>query len=177
MPTKHLVPKVQEVLAELLGRPLSGATNILATRWFLFGELRLDAAKQVAPYILSIECAWRIEREGRVVVGSADFDFEAELQNRPPGAELDWNLQNEKLLALFGDFRQGYIVPTSELLVHGVEVDGMGGGVLTFGDSYRLSMFPCSSTLEAWGLLRDPGEGRFSITNGNWSETRLRDQA
>jgi hypothetical protein len=173
MGTRQLGPKVQEVLAELHGQPLSGTTNILATRWFLFGEPHLGTEQQVAPYILSIECAWRIERAGRVVVGSADFELEAERRERPPGVQVDWNLQNEKLLEFFGDHRQGYIVSRSERVVHGLETDEMGGCILMFGDGYRLGIFPCSSTLEEWGLLRRPGEGRFSITNSNWTDTRL----
>jgi hypothetical protein len=167
-----LLREARKALAELVAQPLSGTTNILGTRWFFFGKLDLNREDQAAPYILSLECAWRLERGGRIMVGSTDFDLEPEGEQSSHAVDLDWNLQNERLLAIFGETRQGYIISTHPLVVDAIEVDEVGGFTLNFQYGYRLVVFPCSCTLEEWGLLRLPGQGRFCIAGGKWSDTR-----
>jgi hypothetical protein len=121
----------------------------------------VDGGMQVAShsYALHVQCAWRIVRAGRIVVGSDDRYFAAGAEPfkdypnfdvKPPGS----NRRDERLAAVFTS--HGGHLP----IVQAATADAVGGFHLQFDSDLDLDVFPNTSLEgEHWRLLL-PGDSR-----------------
>ena len=166
-----MLDDLDRALAPLVGLALTGTareSNMLSLR---FGRGDGDA---LAPdYTLDVFCAWRLARDGRILVGSGDlftpadpaeeletFDYDA-----PGGSWWD-----ARVAAYFAES------PAPPVVQH-VTADPLGGVRLALSDGASLDVFPNSSAAEHletefWRITR-PGTGDAQLVVGTFGLDRV----
>lgn len=144
-------------LRPLVGLQLSVARRAADLRGFHFGEMRPARGGNSGPYVLHVQCAWRLEHQGRIYTGSADlWEPSSDCAETEDWTYEHGNLQDERLAALLGgrDPETKSIMNTSGMLVveaaSGTEGDGV---LLELSGGYRLVVFPDGCNGESWRLL------------------------
>lgn len=164
---------VTKRLGALLGLKLSSIGHAADMRTFQFGVLRKVGKRLVGDYALHIQCPWRIDRSGAIIVGSKDW-YEPFVENGERDSSFDpskgRNLQEEVLRGFLKGFdadSRSIVNATDLLAVSSAQGSSSGGFELGLTGDYRLLVFPASLRQEAWRLFQ-PGStgGHFVITGG-----------
>lgn len=153
-------PSVEEAIAVLAGKPLSGRFRAADMEMFEFGEQvpfidRQGRARTIGEYRLHVQCSWRIVRAGTILVGYADM---TEPPSGVAAVDFDPNTggknRRDELVALFLEDTSldGRVVTRQETTPY-------GDARLTFRDGSRLELFPEASARdnESWRLLMPDG--------------------
>src|SRR5579862_6404080 len=107
-----LKAEIEKATAALIGTALWSCRRTADLASFQFGQK--EQAKtfrgnpvEVGEYALNVQCAWRIARENRVFVGSADLYYPSDLRIERTPPDFDWskgpNRRDELLRLLFED--------------------------------------------------------------------------
>jgi hypothetical protein len=161
---------IEKATEVLLGKALWGWTRAGDLASFAFGERKevpssRGGTKAVGEFALHVQCAWRITREDRVLVGSRDLYYPADYgdENREISPDFDWdrdpNRRDKLLRLLFEDGGRLFVVEA-------VEAGTAGSLHIGLGDGYCLDVFPDDSLNdERWRLFRPGvGEPHFVVT-------------
>ncbi len=157
----ELENEISRALRPLIGLKLSVARNAGNMKVLHFGDLRRTDRGLLGKYALHINCPWRMEHDGRIVTGSADFYIRAddnEDEEWEPGT-VTGHLQNQILAELFQGYdaeTRSYTNQTDHFWVTDVSSDRVGGVQIRFTGNYQIMLFPCASRGEEWRLL-EPG--------------------
>ncbi len=169
-------PSTREAIARatslLVGLPLWDAGRAADLAWFIFGARKMmqdyrGNPREVGEYSLHVQCAWRITRGEKVLIGSRDLYYPAGYTGRdeeiPPG--FNWDVQganrlDELVSALFRDRHAGF-------LVQRIEVGNAGAISLRLEDDMSLEIFPHdSSEGEHWRLFSPGEKGSHCVVRG-----------
>jgi hypothetical protein len=142
---------------------------------FDFGERRksCDASgnpREIGEWALHVQCAWRITRDDRVLVGNRDLYFPADYRyGEGEPAEFNWErdftLRDKLLNSLFQN-------GTQELVVDRTEVYEAGGLHIVFRDGFFLDVLPCDSVSdEHWRLFEPDKHAPHFVVTGKGIET------
>ena len=149
--------RIEKATEPLVGMPLWGCTRAADLASFQFGRRRTVAGyksgpKQVGDYALHVECAWRISRADRVIVGNVDLYYPADLTIEVPLPDRGWdtgpNRRDELIRLLFEDGKR-------EFMVRRVDVGSAGALTIVMDEGLLLEVLPNDSlSLEYWRLFR-----------------------
>lgn len=119
-----------------------------------FGKLRAHKGKKVCDWALHILSPWRLLGPHGIITGHQDL---WEPINEDDWS-LDWdyesgNLQDKKLLELFGDLPQ----PQLELFVEDVQIKKWGDLEIFLSRGYKIETFLNHSKGDSW-LIFQPGD-------------------
>ena len=160
--------EIRQGMAALVGQRLIRSRNLFATRIFFFGQSNLQ--DDAALYTLGLECAWRIEKDGAIVVGAEDY-YERAQDNADESWEVGMpsgHLQDQGLAELLGEIKGGYVVNTGAgFVVESVDGDRFGGFRIRMGECV-LSAFPASRGQMEW-ILSPPGDRSLILMKGRLS--------
>jgi len=140
---------------------LSIARNAGNMKGFHFGNRKRTARRLVGEYAIHIQCPWRMQYDGRIITGSADYYTRADDNDDPdwePGT-ISGHLQNQilgRILQGFDAETRSHINETEYLFVTAVDADTFGGAEIHMTGGYDLVLFPCASRGEEWRLIQ-PG--------------------
>ena len=164
--------EIERATVVLVGKALWRCLRAADMATFDFGKRRASLdfrgnPREVGDLALHVQCAWRITRGDRVVVGNNDLyypaDYVGEQNVVPP--DFDWsrnpNRRDRLLSSLFED-------GTKEFTVQTVEVCPAGNLYIPLSEGLCLDVFPNdSSTDEYWRLFEPDKEGpHFVVTGG-----------
>lgn len=159
--------QIRAALIVLIGKAL-WSSGSAALQWFQFGERRTVTGfrgdvKEVGEYALHVQCAWRITRNDRVVVGSSDPREESEQDNGDPQRKL--SRMDDRVQQLFED-------ETRQFAVEGIEIGEAGAFSIKLADGYVLDVMPDdSSDCEHWRFFKPYVEGPHFVVTGAGLET------
>ena len=108
--------------------------------------------KEIGELALHVQCAWRITRQDRVVVGSRDINYPADYyEGGTVPDEFDWDRDPTRLDKLVLElFDQG----TKQYVVQRVEVGDAGRFCVVLSSDLSLQVFPDDSLPdEHWRLF------------------------
>lgn len=163
--------EIERTLGVLKSVRLFKLWNVYATRFFYFASPGRDVADD-GDYRLSIECPWRFERHGRILVGSEDYWLKADGNEDPdwsPTEAQSGHLDDQRLEEIMGETKNGSIFASkAALIVQAVQADDVGGFRLNFSNGYRLSVFPASGTQMEW-LFSYADGGNLALMKGSLS--------
>lgn len=163
---KDKAEQISHGLAALLGLRMLRCRNVYATRIFFFGQSneQVDSAL----YTLGLECPWRVEKHDMIMAGSEDYNEKAQ-DNTDESWEAGMpsgHLQDQGLLEVLGESKDGYIVNTGTgLVVESVEGDRFGGIRIVMSGSCLLEVFPASRDQMEW-IFSPPTGGSLILMNG-----------
>lgn len=152
-----------EALSKLQGLALTRVNRAAMMLMFWFGDERVvpdthrGGERTVPDFALHVQCAWRLCRHGRILIGSQDVLYDADTpwdQPNPEGFEWDVAGANrcDRFFAAFPPAESS--VP---LIVATVSTDELGGFRLGLSGGFSLQCFPDAGTPdEIWRLLQ-PG--------------------
>lgn len=160
--------QIEKALECLIGLSFWGAGRTLNLLSFQFGprqkriSWRDGRESEVGTYALHVQCAWRIVRGGRILAASddrfRDWDDEDEVVYHVDGEAYVWSKSSSTLLdqllsRFFGQCEQ------TPIFVQTVQVDDLGGVIITLSDGITLTLFPNASAddEEYWRFFR-PGK-------------------
>jgi hypothetical protein len=178
MAVSEMSIKIERALAGLVGFQVLKVWNVFATSFFYFGPP--GSTNYDGEVWLELECPWRIDREGRMVVGSEDYGERAE-----GNTDLNWSakddqtghLQQQKLEALLGGAMNGAVLnTTAQFVVEKVRADSVGGFQLYLSGAHILSVFPAGTTGMQW-LLSRRELGQVALMDSCLSGTLLESQS
>jgi hypothetical protein len=165
--------EIKRSLDPLIGMPLWSSGRAADLAWFSFGLRRKVATpgrtKEVGEYALHLQCAWRIRRGDRVVVGSRDLYYPAE-ETDDPVEDFDWDVQganrrDKRIAELFQH-------ETRQFMVRNVEVGEAGAFTISFDDEYALDVFPDDSLGdEHWRIFKPSAEEPHFVVTGEGLES------
>jgi hypothetical protein len=168
--------EIENALSVLNGKALWACGRAADLASFQFGRRipRNDffgKPTQIGEYALHVQCAWRIVRGDRVLVGSRDLYYPAEYENEHEEfpSDFDWdrdpNRRDKLLRSLFEDGRR-------EFMVERVEVGTAGTLRILLTESLALDVFPEDSLKhERWRLLCPERDEPHLVVTGYGVET------
>lgn len=145
------------VLQNLVGLKVTMATHAASMRGFVFGSSA--ETPNAKPWVIHIQCPWRVEAGDVIVTGSGDWYQPADLSTETD----DWDpangssLQDARLRQLFQDKElsaQPIRNQTMLLVCTGFEVDAYGGVGISLSGGYVLRLFPAVSRGEHWRIFQ-----------------------
>lgn len=167
--------EIEHAAAVLKGKVLWRCLRAADMATFDFGERRKSCdsqgnAREVGEWALHVECAWRITRDDRVLVGNRDLYYPADYRyadETPVG--FDWErgptLRDKLLHSLFQNAAR-------ELVVDRVEVYEAGGLHIVFREGASLDVLPCDSVSdEHWRLFEPDKDAPHFVVTGGGIET------
>lgn len=164
---------IDEATAPLQGRALWNCTRAADLASFQFGE-KLETTNFkgkkviVGEYALHVQCAWRLARADRVVVGSVDVYYPPDLTSEeiPPGFDWDKGLNRRDMLLslLFEDGKRQFIVRR-------VDVGNAGSLFIGMDEGISLEVMPNSSLAgEHWRVFRPRSPEPHFVFSGSGVE-------
>lgn len=166
---------ILEALKPLVDLPLWDAGRAGDLEWFHFGPpqtiMTFDKkAGTVGKYALHIQCAWRIFRSNRILVGSQDMFYPAGDSEHVP-EDFEWdrpgaNRCDEKISLLVSEWI------LSPAIVTEVNAGDCGSVSISLTGGYILEVFPHDSRGgEYWRLFQPAMEGMdFVVCEENCSD-------
>ena len=134
--------ELERILSVLVGKQIVATKRMCGTRYLYF-----DGPAEEECY-LDLQCPWRFEKDGEIVVGSDDIALpgpgvsnEQWALNEPQG-----NLQDHLIGELLAASTE------SKLLVEQVHADSCGGFSITTPGNLILRVFPASRSEMEWRL-------------------------
>jgi hypothetical protein len=158
---------IQRATNVLVGKPLWRCLRAADMAMFDFGNRKKVPGlrgewKEVGDFALHVQCAWRLTRQDRVIVGSTDLYYPASYQedDQVP-SDFDWdeepNLRDKRLVSLF----EG---GTREFMVEKVQPGLAGSLYISLHDGLSLELFPEHSLRkEHWRLFVPSTEQRHFV--------------
>jgi|HubBroStandDraft_1064217.scaffolds.fasta_scaffold102117_3 hypothetical protein len=160
---------VSNAIKGLLGLQLFKSWNIFGTRMFYFAASGSVDRRDDGDYRLTLECPWRIEQDGHILVGYEDYGERAEDNLDPewdPKTMQHGHLQDAILTKILGSSEGGAIFNSgASLIVESVHADAFGGFQLGLSGGYKLSVFPAGNAILEWLVSRRAG-GTVSLSEG-----------
>jgi hypothetical protein len=160
--------------SRLIDLKLARSSNLFATRYFYFVERDREDLTGTETARLTIECPWRLSRDGVIIVGSEDYGLPASTNhNEEWDRTVDqWgHLQNELLESNFGHTLKSEILFSKQaLLVEQATMLDCGGFQINFTDRHELSGFPTSAHDMEWVLSFE--NDVYGLMNGKISAQR-----
>lgn len=166
--------RIEQATAGLPGKALWKCSRAADMAVFHLGKRsdvtdRHSKIVQVGEYALNVQCAWRIARKDKVVVGSGDLYYPADFMTEDIPPDFDWdkgpNRRDELLRLLFAD-------DTQQFIVRRVGVGVAGSLNITMDDDLSLEIFPNDSLRdEYWRLLRPGSQDAHFVVSGNGIHT------
>jgi len=148
-------------LGVLLDEPLAYIGRAADLVWIGFGEVihapsQLDPDRRLARYSLHVQCPFRVEADGRTLLGSGDIYVHPDTPEDTP-LDFDWDCQGENLFDHRAvEFNERLILTTPR--VAQITGDANGGLTVDLTGRLRLQLFPSTSySGESW---------RFFLPNG-----------
>lgn len=175
-----LKPATAAALQALTGLPLANVSRAANMLMFGFGGPRTIPARQggtreVTEFALHVQCPWRLCDSERVLIGSVDIYYPADLPESDPVPDsFNWDIAGanrcDRFFQSFMAVRA--VVP---IFVTTVDTDQFGGFRLNFSASFQIEAFPNGGTpSEEWRLFK-PGEKEHFVMEGSPSVgTQLR---
>ena len=167
------------LLSVLVGLKMCIARNAANMKVLHFGQTRKVNGNTVGEFALHVQCPWRIEHEGRILTGSADYYCRAS-DNRDdkwePG-NYRGHLQNEIIgrIMTLDPATKSYFNQGDAMVVTRAHCSDFGDIELDLSGEYRLRAFPSSSQAEEWRLIRPDDDKSqyvyYSGPIGPWDET------
>ncbi len=162
--------EIEAATAVLMGKPLWTCRRAASMANFQFGKRKKTQDShgkptEVGEYALHVDCAWRITRAERVVVGSRDLWYPAEFDNDAPvPADFDWSRSLSRRDKILDALFEGN---TREFSVQRVE-GGLAGSLrIDLSDGLSLEVFPDDSLEdEYWRLLAPDQEKPHFVVRG-----------
>jgi hypothetical protein len=145
------------ILQNLLGLKLTMATHAASLRGFIFEPS--PETPDSKPWVVHIQCSWRIEAGDRIVTGSGDWSEPADLE----GTSDDWDpaeggsLQEARLREFLDDqdlLKRTVTNKTALLICTEFEVQPYGGLTIRLTGGYALQLFPAASRGEYWRVFQ-----------------------
>jgi hypothetical protein len=166
--------QIENAAAVLIGKSMWKCTRAADLASFQFGSRSKvpgfrNTIKEVGEFALHVQCAWRIAREDRVIVGSRDLYYPADSsgdEEIPP--EFDWdrdpNLRDKQVQSLFAD-------DTVEFTVLSVEAGAAGSLSISLSGNLFLHIFPYDSlSHEHWRLFDPRTDSPHFVVTGSGIE-------
>jgi hypothetical protein len=176
MPVSNNSAQVKKALSALIGLRVFKAWNVYATRFFYFAQPDFQNYAEDGDFWLELECPWRIEHSGEVIVGSDDYGERADNNIDPswdPKEMQSGHRQDQKLRELMGQESNGALLnKTTTMIVERVEADDVGGFQLSLSEGHILSVFPATAIGMQWLLSRRAG-GNLSLMDSRLSGSLL----
>jgi hypothetical protein len=151
--------EIEATLAELVGMALIETHRAADMEMFTFGR---SHHRDLA---LHVQCPWRIEHSGAVVVGYRD------MRDPPTGMPVEGFDPNEAKLTRRDELLQAFMSETNGRLRHVVGISATDAGDLRLGfdEGSALSIFPDSGAAddEYWRLLRLAPGGDHYVVGGH----------
>ena len=164
-----LKTEIEKATAPLVGTALWSCRRTADLASFQFGQKQQATtfrgnSVEIGEYALNVQCAWRIAREDRVWVGSADLYYPSDLQIERTPSDFDWskgpNRCDELLRLLFQDDQRQFIV-------RGVEGGTAGSLHVIMDDSLSLDVLPNDSLSdEHWRFFKHDSEEEHFVVSG-----------
>jgi len=152
---------LDRMLARLVGKSMWIARRAADMATFQFGERRQrqthdGRTAEVGEFALHVQCAWRILRGDKVVVGSRDLYSPANHDDSQPNPEtFDWDRDPNRRDALLHDLFDG---GTRAYVVTAAQTGRAGTCGIDFDQGMRLELFPDDSSAgEHWRLFEIGG--------------------
>jgi len=154
--------RIEAVLADLIGLQMTEHHRAADLEMLHFGR------GNRSEYALHVQCPWRLQRSGSLVVGYRD------MRDPPAGVSFDgWDPDEAKvtgrdeLLGAFFAEREA-----QPRVIVEVEASDVGDVRITFDDGSVLVIFPDSTAIddEYWRLLRLGNDGEHYVVGGNGFE-------
>jgi hypothetical protein len=158
--------RIENELAPLIGLDLSLVGRGAAMLMFTFGPLRTipdtyrDRMRQVGDFSLHLQCPWRLCAGSRILIGSSDVYYPADLPYTEPIPKgFDWDVAGENRCdRFFESFVRSH--SSAPLRVISVTADDFGGFRLALSEDHSLDVFPDTGVAnEVWRRL-SPGTDR-----------------
>jgi hypothetical protein len=141
--------KIEAFIRDLIGQTLTETSRASNMECLKFGiKLREDRNGKkfnVGLFAIHLQCPWRITKENKILIGSADL-FEP---SNPKTKNFNWetkNLRDKKLSLLI----------TQNISIIEIRIDQFGGFGLEFNDGTKMSVFPdCTAkdNREYWRII------------------------
>jgi hypothetical protein len=166
-----LKSEIEKATTVLKGKVLWRCLRAADMATFDFGERRKSydsqgKPREVGELALHVQCAWRVTRDDRVLVGNRDLYYPADYRyggETPVGFnwERDPTLRDKLIHSIFQNAGQ-------ELVVESIEVYEAGGLHIVFREGACLDVLPCDSVSdEHWRLFEpDKDTPHFVVTGG-----------
>ena len=168
MANETVKKRIEDAMSNLIGQPMWACRRAADLAAFHFGRQNKTfdlkgANTEVGDYALHVQCPWRIVRDDRVIVGSGDLYYSADISNEQDSAEFDWDRNSnrrDELIRLF--FENG----SKQFAVQRIAIGTAGSVQILLQERYFLEIFPDKSLArEQWRLLKpDSGEPHFILT-------------
>jgi hypothetical protein len=162
--------EIKKATAVLVGTALWTCRRTADLTSFHFGKkeqtrtFRGELA-QVGEYALHVQCAWRIARGEKVVVGSADLYYPPDLTVERIPKNFDWDKAPNRLDKLLRLLFEG---DKQQFIVQGVEVGTAGSLHITMDDNLSLDVLPNNSLSdEHWRLFKPSSEEPHFVLSGD----------
>jgi hypothetical protein len=157
--------QTQDPLASLVGKAMWGCGRAADMTTFQFGSRvrrknLFGEATEVGEYALHVQCAWRIRRVDRIVVGSGDLYYPEGFTDKSKEipVDFDWdrhpNRRDMLLKSLFDD---------GEHTAKNIELGEAGALRIEFGQSLYLEVFPDNSLSNEFWRLLSPGKDEYHL--------------
>jgi hypothetical protein len=163
--------QIEVALKVLVGKKLWKCTRAADMACFQFGQRRKVQNRQgkkveIGEYALHVECAWRIAKKDRVIVGRQDLYYPADYKEGSIYPEnFDWDHdpnRHDKLLTSF--FKSG----NRKFEVKRIDVAEAGSFQIRLADGFSLEVFPFNSLKdEHWRLFEPRLSKRHFVCSGN----------
>ncbi len=144
----HISKEINECLSILIDQRMLGVQVFAEGTWhFYFGRGNVLSPDEsgTTPY-LGVECSWRIQKGGAILIGSDDYDVLEKSANRQINAVRA-------------------IIAGEGIPVASIRADELGGFAITFETGHVLEIFPASATEMAW-IFRCPAFYSLILMNG-----------
>jgi hypothetical protein len=167
--------RIERAIGVLVGRSLWNSTRAADLASFQFGQRRelpgsFGRTRTVGEYALHVQCAWRIAREDRVIVGSHDLRYPANYTDTSQAVDpdFDWDRDpngRDSLLASL--FENG----AKQFLVEAVTVGSAGLLHLRLADSLCFDIMPDDSIRrEQWRFFQPDVEAPHLVVTSSGIE-------
>jgi hypothetical protein len=155
-----LTEKINKILQDLVGLPLTRTTRAANMECLKFGTLHLiDTHGETWNYGvfgLHLQCPWRLTNDNEIIVGSNDLYEQAD-----ETADWDENFNWEELNANLRDVKLDKFITERKHIVKSVIADNYGGLQICFDSKVILTVFPVIASKadnEFWRLLDNTNE-------------------
>jgi hypothetical protein len=166
--------EIESATAALNGKALWRCLRAADMATFDFGQRRKVLGfrgneKEFGELALHVQCAWRVTRADRIVVGSRDLYYPADYrEDEAVPSEFDWDRdpnRRDKLLTLL--FENG----AKEFVVERVAVGAAGSLHIELSENLALDIFPNDSLSdEHWRLFNPGTHGEHFVVTGSGIE-------
>ena len=155
-----MTEKINKILQNLVGLPLTRTTRALNMECLKFGTLYLKDREgktwNYGVFGLHIQCPWRLTNDNEIIVGSNDLYEQAD-ETAAWNENFDW----EEFNANLRDVKLDKFISDTKHIVTSAIADNFGGLQICFDSKVILTVFPVIASKadnEYWRLLDNRDE-------------------